>query len=106
MFLLAESWEAQRFEKALHSTNAHMLYKAYDNGKWAADAYLKSADILTQMGRTNDVRNTYRAMLLDKYVKNLPQAKVAKEFLGPAESAELLAGTTNKVEKVTLKEEQ
>lgn len=108
MLLLAQAWEKQQNpEKAFaFYQRTYLLYKAYDNGKWAAAAYIGSAKLLQGLGRENDARNTYRAMLLDKYVKDLPEAKTAKKVLGPEETAELLAGITNKVEKVTLKEVQ
>ncbi len=40
------------------------------------------------------------------YVNRLPQAKIARDILGPEEVAELLAGGTNNVEKVNFKEAQ
>lgn len=79
----------------------YLLYSFYDEGRWAADAYLKSADCLYQLDRPADALNTYRAMLLDEAVCTLPQVEVAKEALGPDETAALLA-KTNSVEAVSV----
>jgi TolA-binding protein len=103
MFRMAEAWEAQgNLEKAFaFFQRTYLIYKAYDHGFWAAEGYLRSAQCLRKMGRVTAARNTYRAMLLDEYVSDLPQAQTAKEILGPEETAELLAGRTNTIETVT-----
>ncbi|WP_372794079.1 tetratricopeptide repeat protein [Pontiella sp.] len=67
----------------------YVLYKGYSGGYWAAEGYLASARCLEKMGRENDVRNTYRALLFDKYVNTLPQADVAINVLGPDEVNEI-----------------
>lgn len=67
----------------------YSLYKAYDDGYWAAEAYLASARCLRKMGRENDRRNTFRAMLFDKYVNTLPQADAARAALGADEVMEI-----------------
>ncbi|MDF7808168.1 tetratricopeptide repeat protein [Pontiellaceae bacterium B12219] len=69
----------------------YFQYKGHAGGYWAAEGYLASAEILKKMGRENDVRNTYRAMLFDPYVNTLPQAEVASTYLGAAEVAEIEA---------------
>lgn len=63
----------------------YVQYKGYAGGQWAADAYLASARCMGALGRENDRRNSYRAMLFDKYVNNLPQAEEARSYLGAAE---------------------
>jgi len=68
---------------------AYFQYKGYADGVWAADAYLGSVRCLNQLGLTNDARNTYRAMLFDKYVNHLPQARQAQAALGAAETLEI-----------------
>ncbi len=68
---------------------AYFQYKGYAKGYWAAEAYLASARCLEKMGRTNDARNTYRAMLFDRFVKDLPQAAEAVKVLGAAEALEI-----------------
>lgn len=68
---------------------AYFQYKGHANGTWAAEAYLASARCLEQMGRPNDVRNTYRAMLFDRYINHLPQAETAKAALGAEEVLEI-----------------
>lgn len=102
MFRLAESWYAQgNYEKAFaFFQRTYLLYKAYDGGRWAADAYVRSAECLMKLGREPDARNTYRAMLLDEYVRHLPQAEEAKKVLGLQEAVALLAGKTNTMEAV------
>lgn len=67
----------------------YIQYKGYANGYWAAEGYLASARVLGAMGRENDRRNTFRAMLFDKYVNALPQADSAKKALGAAEVLEI-----------------
>jgi TolA-binding protein len=69
----------------------YSLYKGYAQGYWAAEGYLASARCLEKMGLENDVRNTYRAILFDKYVNELPQAEVARNALGPEEVNEISA---------------
>ncbi len=60
-------------------------YKAHAKGFWAAESYLASARVLNEMGRADDVRNTYRAMLFDPYVNTLLQAETAQAALGADE---------------------
>ena len=67
----------------------YFQYKVYDNGYWAAEAYLASVKCLNKLGLENDIRNTYRAMLFDEYVNKLPQSKIAEEFLGFEEVKEI-----------------
>lgn len=80
---------------------AYFQYKGHAGGYWAAEGYLASARILKKLNRENDKRNTYRAMLFDRYVNTLPQAKTAREVLGKAEVAEIqamiTAGTTTNI---------
>jgi TolA-binding protein len=68
---------------------AYFQYKGHAGGYWAAEAYLASARCLAALGLENDRRNTYRAMLFDKYVNALPQAETARKALGPAEVDEI-----------------
>ncbi len=67
----------------------YFQYKGYAKGTWAADGYLASARCLQKLGLENDRRNTYRAMLFDKYVNTLPQADEAKAILGVDEVLEI-----------------
>lgn len=67
----------------------YFMYKGHAGGTWAAKAYLASARCLKKLGLDGDRRNTYRAMLYDKYVNTLPQADVAREALGSAEVREI-----------------
>jgi len=78
----------------------YFQYKGHAGGHWAAEAYLASARCLKKMGLENDRRNTYRAMLFDPYVSDLPQAEEARTILGTTEVAEIAAyietgGATN-----------
>ena len=80
---------------------AYFQYKGHAGGYWAAEGYLASAQILDKMDRENDKRNTYRAMLFDPYVNELPQAETARKVLGAAEVTEIQimvdAGTTTNI---------
>ena len=67
----------------------YVLYKGLAGGYWAAEGYLASARCLQKLGRDGDMRNTYRAMLYDKYVNRLPQADTARNILGAAEVQEI-----------------
>jgi len=102
MYRTGESWFLRgNYEKAFaFYQRTYLLYKAYDNGRWAADAYLRSAECLEKLGRPAAARNTYRAMLLDDYVRELPQSQTARDVLGPKETDELLAGNANTMESV------
>ena len=104
MFRMADAWEKQGdYKKAFaFYQRTYLLYKASDGGQWAAEGYLRSAECLKKMGRSSAARNTYRAMLLDEYVRELPQAQSAMDSLGSEETAELLAGRTNTMETVEL----
>ncbi len=106
MFLLATTLETQGDLKKAFAfyQRTYLLYKTYNDGNWAADSYLRSAKILKKLGRKNDAQNTYRAMLLDEYVRDLPQARKAIDNLGPAESKELLSGLKKGTYKVTMQE--
>ncbi|VGO22657.1 tetratricopeptide repeat protein [Pontiella sulfatireligans] len=79
---------------------AYFQYKGHAGGYWAAEGYLASARCLKKLGLSNDARNTYRAMLFDPYVSDLPQSEEAREVLGAGEVAEIAAyiesgGTSN-----------
>ncbi|MEN7973031.1 MAG: tetratricopeptide repeat protein [Verrucomicrobiota bacterium] len=83
----------------------YFQYKGHAGGYWAAEAYLASARCLKGLGLEEDMRNTYRNMLFDPYVNDLPQAEEARKLLGAGESAEIetvvaSGETTNIVIKV------
>jgi hypothetical protein len=81
----------------------YFQYKGHANGYWAAEGYLASARCLKKMseepGLTPKERrdleeaahNTYRAMLYDRYVNQLPQAELARVAVGEAEVSEINA---------------
>ena len=78
----------------------YFQFKGHAGGYWAAEGYLASARCLKALDRTNDARNTYRAMLFDRYVSSLPQAEIARKALGATEVGEIVdyiatGGTTN-----------
>ena len=58
----------------------YLLFKSYDDGKWAADGYLGAAACLIKLGRNEDAVNTLDEMLQDSYVNTLPQAEKAREL--------------------------
>ncbi len=64
---------------------AYFQYKGHAGGYWAAEGYLASARCLQTLGLEDDRRSTYRAMLFDPYVSDLPQAEVARQELGAIE---------------------
>ncbi|MEN8254237.1 MAG: tetratricopeptide repeat protein [Verrucomicrobiota bacterium] len=69
------------FEKAhAYFQRTYMLFKVYDDGKWAADGYLGAADCLVRLGRPADAVNTLDTMLEDPHVNTLPQADTAREM--------------------------
>ncbi len=59
----------------------YLLYKAYDDGKWAAEGYLSAAECLLELNREADAIKTWRDMLEEGYVNTLPQAETAKELI-------------------------
>ena len=68
----------------------YMQYKGYAKGHWAAEGYLASARCLQKYGMDPiHVKNTYRAMLYDRFVNTLPQADQAREALGAAEAQKI-----------------
>lgn len=67
----------------------YVQYRGYTKGYWAAESYLASARCLQKLGLENDRRNTFRAMLFDKYVNKLPQAEFARKELGSEEVLEI-----------------
>ncbi len=90
-YRLARAHEAAGNQRKAHGwyQRTYVQYKGYNQGNWAADAYLGSARCLEAMGRAGDVRNTYRAMLFDTYVKDLPQTDIARKALGSEEVQEI-----------------
>jgi len=82
---------------------AYFQYKGHAKGYWAAEGYLASARCLQKLSEDpgltvkerkdmeEAVRNTYRAMLFDKYVNQLPQAEVARKALSESEVSEIQA---------------
>lgn len=58
----------------------YLMFKAYADGKWAADGYLAAADCLVKLGREADAANTWAELLEDPYVNTLPQAETAREM--------------------------
>lgn len=87
----------------------YVQYKGYADGYWAAECYLASARCLEKMGFADKQRDTYRAMLFDKYVNKLPQAKAARNALGGTVVSEidtlLASGVTTNI-TVTIKAEE
>ncbi len=79
---------AQDYEMA-HSffQRTYLLFKGYDDGKWAADSFLAAAATLVKLGRMEDAVNTLDAMLDDPYVNTLPQAKTARNMKKKYEGA-------------------
>ena len=67
----------------------YFQYKGHAGGHWAAQGYLASARVLQKLDLENDRRNTYRAMLFDPYVSDLPEAEEAREVLGASEVADI-----------------
>jgi len=67
----------------------YFQYKGHAGGRWAAEAYLASARCLQKLGLKEEMRNTYRAMLFDTYINDLPQTEVARKALGASEVAEI-----------------
>jgi tetratricopeptide (TPR) repeat protein len=63
----------------------YVQYKGYSGGYWAAESYLASARCLQALGLEEDRVNTYKRMLFDTYVNDLPQADVARKELGASE---------------------
>jgi len=70
-------------------------YKGYARGYWAAEGYLACARCLKKLGRMNDRRNVYRALLYDRYVNKTPQARIAKSRLGTSEVEEIMTQVNN-----------
>jgi len=68
---------------------AYVQYKGYNDGFWAAEAYLGSARCLQALGYTQEAHNTYRAMLFDKYINTCPQAEQAQKAIGATETLEI-----------------
>jgi len=58
----------------------YLMFKAYADGKWAADGYLAAADCLVKLGREADAANTWAELLEDPYVNTLPQAETARKM--------------------------
>jgi TolA-binding protein len=80
---------AEQDYKTAHSffQRTYLMFKGYDNGKWAADAYLEAANCLAKLGRNADVVKTLNSMLEDSYVNTLPQAEIARKMKKKYEGA-------------------
>jgi tetratricopeptide (TPR) repeat protein len=68
----------------------YVQYKGHAKGYWAAEAYLAAARCLKNLGLEEDMKNTYKALLFDTRVNELPQAEVARTALGEAEANEIM----------------
>jgi tetratricopeptide (TPR) repeat protein len=90
-YLLGTAEEAAGDLLAAHGwyQRTYFQFKGYAGGRWGAEAYLASARCLQKLGYTDEARNTYRAMLFDKYVRELPAAAVARKALGSEETADI-----------------
>jgi len=89
MFGMGRCRLAEQDYETAHSffQRTYLLFKGYDNGKWAADAYLAAADCLVKLGRDADVAKTLATMLEDPYVNTLPQAETARKMKKKYEGA-------------------
>ena len=59
----------------------YLLFKAYDNGTWAAKGYLAAADTLIKLNRNQDAIKTLKDMLANEYTNNNPLAEQVREQL-------------------------
>lgn len=59
----------------------YLLFKAYDNGDWAAKGYLAAADCLEKLGRRDDAVQTLKAMLNDEYCSDNEAANTVRKML-------------------------
>ena len=62
----------------------YLLFRGYSEGLWAAKAYLAAADILQELGKTDEAIETLNQMLNDKYLEESPlisEARRQLEFL-------------------------
>lgn len=100
-FRTAEVWEQRGNDERAFAfyQRTYLLYKAHAGGYWAAEAYLRSAEVLRRMDRPEDALSTYRAMLRDEYMRDLPQIQTAKDALGPEEAAAVLSGDAEEEEE-------
>jgi len=82
MYGMARCRLAQEDYETAHSffQRTYLLFKGYDDGKWAAEGYLGAAECLVRLGRDADAVNTLEEMLKDPYVNTLPQADIAREM--------------------------
>ncbi len=62
----------------------YLLFRGYSDGLWAAKAYLAAANILQELGKTDEAIETLNQMLNDKYLEASPlinEARRQLEFL-------------------------
>ncbi len=59
----------------------YLLFKAYDDGEWAAKGYLAAADCLMKLGRKDDAVKTLKSMLNDEYTRSNALAVKVREML-------------------------
>ena len=57
----------------------YLLFKGYNNGYWAAKAYLSAANVLSKMGKEQEATNTLNEMINDKYTESHPLTSEAKK---------------------------
>lgn len=90
-YMLGQTAERSGDLRTAHNwyQRAYFQYKGYADGHWAAEAYLASARCLETLGYSKEALNTYRAMLFDKYVNQLPQAEQARAALGSDVAGEI-----------------
>lgn len=83
MFGMGKCAEAKGDYAKAHAfyQRTYLLYKNYDNGVWAAEAYRAAARCLVKLGEKEKAAKTLRAMLEDPYVNTLPQAEAVRKKL-------------------------
>jgi TolA-binding protein len=83
MYGMGQCRVARRDFETAHSffQRTYLLFKGYDEGKWALMGYMAAADCLVQLGRDADAVNTWNALLEDEYVNELPAAEEARDML-------------------------
>ncbi|MBN2683665.1 MAG: tetratricopeptide repeat protein [Pontiellaceae bacterium] len=63
----------------------YMQCKAYNNGIWAAQAYLGAADCLEEQGKPEDARVVLQELLDDQYLNSEERAAFIDEYIQKAE---------------------
>ncbi len=82
LFLMAENAYAQENWPRAHSFYQRIYISWQKYPSWVAKSYMKAADVLQKLGKTEEVKATLKDLLRQKKLWSTPEAEEARKRLG------------------------